>query len=77
MGYRQLYIADRRTDDIYIEDALRDETRNTVHSQSLRMLHMLQQSGTNTVVRILTNENGEDSGRPEQNRFTQPSSHHD
>jgi hypothetical protein len=25
MCYQQLYIADRRTDDIYIEDALRDE----------------------------------------------------
>ncbi|MCR8636359.1 HD-GYP domain-containing protein [Paenibacillus radicis (ex Xue et al. 2023)] len=44
MGYQQLYIEDNRTDDIYIEDAIREETRAVVRSQLIRTFQMLQSS---------------------------------
>ncbi|NOU93526.1 hypothetical protein GC093_09880 [Paenibacillus sp. LMG 31456] len=44
MGYQQLYIEDSRTDDIYIEDALRAETRTVVRSQLIRIFETLQSS---------------------------------
>ncbi|TDF97240.1 HD-GYP domain-containing protein [Paenibacillus piri] len=44
MGFQQLYIADQRTDDIYIADALREETRAVVRSQLIRTFQTLQNS---------------------------------
>jgi HD-GYP domain-containing protein (c-di-GMP phosphodiesterase class II) len=44
LGYQQIYIEDKRTDDIAIEDSLRDETRNLVRSQLVRTFLSLQQS---------------------------------
>jgi HD-GYP domain-containing protein (c-di-GMP phosphodiesterase class II) len=49
MGYQQLYIEDRRTDDIYIEDTLREETRTTVRNQLMRTFQMLQNSRALTI----------------------------
>jgi HD-GYP domain-containing protein (c-di-GMP phosphodiesterase class II) len=44
MGFQQLYIEDSRTDDIYIADAIREETRAVVRNQLIRTFQMLQTS---------------------------------
>jgi HD-GYP domain-containing protein (c-di-GMP phosphodiesterase class II) len=44
LGYQQIYIEDKRTDDIYIEDSLKEETRNLIRSQLVRTFQMLQNS---------------------------------
>lgn len=45
MGYQQLYIVDKRTEDIQIKDALREETRAAVRLHLLRAYQRLHQTG--------------------------------
>ncbi|UUZ90895.1 HD domain-containing protein [Paenibacillus sp. P25] len=42
IGFHQLYIEDRRTEDIPIRDPLRDQTLTVVRNQLIRMFHRLQ-----------------------------------
>jgi HD-GYP domain-containing protein (c-di-GMP phosphodiesterase class II) len=45
LGYHQLYIEDPRTDDILIQDPLREETRSLVRGHLLRVFQSLMKSG--------------------------------
>ncbi|WP_284643719.1 HD-GYP domain-containing protein [Paenibacillus silviterrae] len=45
MGFHQLYIEDPRTDDIRIEDPLREETRTLVRGNLLRIFQTMMSSG--------------------------------
>lgn len=45
MGYQQLYIEDKQTEDIQIQDALREETRAAVRLHLLRAYQRLHQTG--------------------------------
>jgi HD-GYP domain-containing protein (c-di-GMP phosphodiesterase class II) len=49
LGFQQIYILDKRTDDIYIEDSLREETRNVIRNYLVRTFQLLQSSKSLTV----------------------------
>lgn len=48
-GFQQIYIKDKRTDDIYIEDSIREETRLVIRGQLTRSFQMLLSSKTVTL----------------------------
>ncbi|NHN32307.1 HD-GYP domain-containing protein [Paenibacillus agricola] len=49
LGYQQIYIVDKRTDDIYIEEVLREETRSLLSGQLMRTFQTLQASRSLTL----------------------------
>jgi HD-GYP domain-containing protein (c-di-GMP phosphodiesterase class II) len=49
LGYQQIYIADKRTDDIRIDNILREETRSLIRDQLLHLFQMLQISKPMTI----------------------------